>query len=453
MSFGFELDTRGQRELQGYMQQNVATPEQIDENAGPGMFAGTGGLFMSELAAAGRSVAIAGGAIPAAIDAVVGDDNQGRPLADRYFDAVDDVTKSAVEYWKPSPAATGAAGRVLGPVAGGLVQLAATGGNPSLMMLRQQLGTAVELVDQGVDATTAQIVGGAQGIAAAAGFKLGTVGKSLGLQMASGGAGNLATNVPAAAVSQAVLEQGGYYEQAKQFNPFDLEARAIDVLMGAAFGAVAHYGPKPADAAVTGETPPQQTRLLPEERAALLTASSARNWDESAPGRPASDVDLAMHNNAMSAALEQMMRNEPVDVASHIEGAAFAPRETSGVELINTMRKEFGDEFEQPAPVADTTRADAPTTIAEPDTTTPSQADGKSRLAVGKTAAAEDPEIAAARAAIERQPEGAMIDLGDEDNPMIVDVRQAWQQVEAEMQQAKKEAEGFMAAVTCYLGA
>lgn len=601
MSFGFELDTRGQRELQGYMQQNVATPEQIDENAGPGMFAGTGGLFMSELAAAGRSVAIAGGAIPAAIDAVVGDDNQGRPLADRYFDAVDDVTKSAVEYWKPSPAATGAAGRVLGPVAGGLVELAATGGNPSLMMLRQQLGTAVELVDQGVDVTTAQMVGGAQGLATAVGFRLGTVGASLGTKMASGAAGNLATNVPAAAVSQAVLEQGGYYEQAKQFNPFDLEARAIDVLMGAAFGAVAHYGPKPAEA-VPGDTPPPQTRLLPEERAALLTANAARNWDESAPGRPASDVDLAMHNNAMNTALEQMMRNEPVDVAAHIEGASFMPRaDVPEATVVPTLRSLLGEYSEADAivneasklfgkdtfkdnvdfatpddiqvaydallpiageklkrgevkqltaeladlqqkrqaivdtpassykdtakaalkgtrkkvkealklaediraedlapiderikaiedrlgkhdtsaqaeamlsrieqykrtpgyiraveaaqkPVTDTTRADAPITRAEPDTSTPTQADGKTGSSVGKTAAAEEPEIAAARAAIERQPEGAMIDLGDEDAPMIVDVRQAWKQIEQEMQQAKKEADGFMAAVTCFLG-
>jgi hypothetical protein len=605
MSFGFELDTRGQRELQGYMQQNVATPEQIDENADPGMFAGTGGLFMSELAAAGRSVAIAGGAIPVVLDKVMGADNlSSRSMADRYFEAVDDVTKSAVEYWKPSPAATGAAGRVLGPVAGGIVQLAATGGHPALMMLRQQVGTAAELVDQGVDSTTAQMVGGAQGLATAVGFRLGTVGTSLGAKMASGAAGNLATNVPAAAASQAVLEQGGYTEQAKQFNPFDLEARAIDVLMGAAFGAVAHYGPKPADTTAPGDTPPPQTRLLPEERAALLTANAARNWDESAPGRPASDVDLAMHNNAMNTALEQMMRNEPVDVAAHIEGASFMPRadvpeatvvptlrsllgEYSEADaIVNEASKLFGkDTFKdnvdfatpddiqvaydallpiageklkrgevkqltaeladlqqkrqaivdtpassykdtakdalkgtrkkvkealklaediraqdlapiderikaiedrlskhdtsaqaeamlsrieqykrtpayiraveaarQLAPVADTARADAPATRAEPDTTTPTQADGKTGSPVGKTAAAEEPEIAAARAAIERQPAGAVIDLGDEANPMIVDVREAWKQIEQEMQQAKKEAEGFMAAVTCYLG-
>lgn len=650
MSFGFELDTRGQRELQSYMQQNMATPEQIDEGADPGMFAGTGGLFMSELAAAGRSVAIAGGAIPVVLDKVMGDDNlSGRSMADRYFEAVDDVTKSAVEYWKPSPAATGAAGRVLGPVAGGVVQLAATGGNPALMMLRQQVGTAVELVDQGVDATTAQMVGGAQGLATAVGFRLGTVGASLGAKMASGAAGNLATNVPAAAASQAVLESQGFTQQAKQFNPWDLEARAIDVLMGAAFGAVAHYGPKPAEAA-PGDTPPPQTRLLPEERAALLTANAARNWDESAPGRPASDVDLAMHNNAMNTALEQMMRNEPVDVAAHIEGASFMPRadvpeieamradilaqydeftraetppapdvviphgmddrrfqraayrgelegmgrelvEGGGTDLgygadgvhmgrvssqnpdwfqnmpaetklsvkaarvaidkalngkrlgkkearfisammdnvqerreayarelransgelrrqivearrqakgedaardvpdygfiheeadylpdVNAMERAISDManearamgaswdevldlvdnkntfdemlqgFEQLRAKYENGQADAGAAAKRSDQ---GAADG---MAKESTNAKEDPEIAAARAAIERQPEGAMIDLGDEDAPMIVDVRQAWKQIEQEMQQAKKQADGFMAAVTCFLG-
>ena len=99
MSFGYEIDTRVQREKLAYLQDNIATPAEAEDEASPGLFAGTGGLFMSELAAAGRSVAIAGGAIPVAIDKVMGSDNlSGRPLADRYFEAVDDVTKSAVEY-------------------------------------------------------------------------------------------------------------------------------------------------------------------------------------------------------------------------------------------------------------------------------------------------------------------------------------------------------------------
>lgn len=645
MSFGFEMDTRGQRETLGYLQQNVATPAEAEDEASPGFFAGTGGLFMSELASAGRSVAIAGGAIPAAIDWAVGDANKGESLADRYFRAVDEPTKHAVEYWKPAPAATGIGGRVLGPVAGGLVELAAAGGNPALMITRQQIGTAGELVDQGVDATTAQLVGGAQGLATAAGFRLGTVGNTLGKQMATGAAGNLATNIPAAAGSQAILEQGGFTEQAKQFNPWDLEARAIDVLMGAAFGAVAHYGPKPADAA-----PTPRTDLPPSQQAEILAAAAARNWAvDTAPGRPATDADLAMHHNAMSTALDQMMRGEPVDVSAHIEGAQFIPR--ADVPEIEAMRSELAaqyDEFsrvESPVvpdvvvpPGFDDKRfqrvayrgelesmgrelvegggtdlgygadgkhmgrvssqnpdwfqgmpADAKLSVKAARAAIEKALNGKRlgakeqrfitammdnvqerreayarelqansgelrrqvvearRQAKGEAAARdvpdygflheeadylpdanameraisdmaneakalgaswdevwdmvdnkntldemlqgfeqlrakyengqadagaaakrqnqgaadgmakepankEDPEIAAARAAIERQPAGAMIDLGDEDAPMIMDVRQAWKQIDDEMQQAKKEADGFMAAVTCYLG-
>lgn len=449
MSFGFEMDTRGQRETLGYLQQNVATPSEAEDEASPGFFAGTGGLFMSELASAGRSVAIAGGAIPAAIDWVVGDDNKGEPLADRYFRAVDEPTRNAVEFWKPAPAATGVGGRVLGTVAGGLAELAAVGGNPALMIARQQIGTAGELVDQGVDATTAQLVGGAQGLATAAGFRLGTVGNTLGKQVASGAAGNLATNIPAAAGSQAILEQSGFTEQAKQFNPWDLEARAIDVLMGAAFGAVAHYGPKPAD---TANTP--RTDLPPSQQAEILAAAAARNWAvDTAPGRPATDADLAMHHNAMSTALVQMMRGEPVDVSAHIEGATFSPRESSGFDLDAAMREEFGAAYdaqktdltrpdEAPAPIS---RADVKTSRAEADTTTAAQA-------VGKMVEPEEPEIIAARAAIERQPAGEMIDLGDADNPMLVDAREAMKQVDEEMRHAKNDAAGFMAAVTCYLG-
>lgn len=601
MSFGFEMDTRGQRETLGHLQQNIATPAEAEDEASPGFFAGTGGLFMSELASAGRSVAIAGGAIPAAIDWAVGDDNKSESLADRYFRAVDEPTKHAVEYWKPAPVATGIGGRVLGPVAGGLVQLAATGGNPALMITRQQIGTAGELVDQGVDATTAQLVGGAQGLATAAGFRLGTVGNTLGKQMATGAAGNLATNVPAAAASQAILEQGGFTEQAKQFNPWDAEARAIDLLMGAAFGAVAHYGPKPADAANT-----PRTDLPPSQQAEILAAAAARNWAvDTAPGRPATDADLAMHHNAMSTALDQMMRGEPVDVSAHIEGATFAPRadapetkvtpalrsllaEYSEADaIVNEASKLFGkDAFKDnvgfatpddikvaydallpiageklkrgevkqlnaeladlqqkrqaivdtpsssykdtakealkgtrkkvkealkladdiraqdlapiderikaveerlskhdtsaqaeamlsrieqykrsPAyvravevsrtpevPAADTTRAEVHTSRAEPDTTTAAQADTMTGSSVRTTAAAEEPEIRAARAAIERQPAGEMIDLGDADNPMLVDAREAMRQADEEMLQAKNDAEGFMAAVTCYLG-
>lgn len=355
MSFGFELDTRGRDEKQLQQLQSVGTDQQINDNANPGFFAGTGGGFMSELASAGRSVAIAGGAIPAAIDWAVGDDNRGEPLADRYFRQVDEYTKGAVDYWKPAPAATGTGGAVLGPLAGGLVELAAGGGfgagarasSIALMLARQDIGTAGELVDQGVDATTAQMVGVAQGLATAIGFRLGTYGNSLMKKMASGAAGNLATNVPAAAVSQAALDHGGYTEQAKPFNPWDLHARAVDVLMGAVFGAAAHFGERPA---AGHETP--RPDVPPSEQHAVLAEAGVKNWSvDTAPGNPADAVSMAAHDSAMGTALDQMMRGEQVNVGDKLQGATFEPKPglDPSASVVSELRRMAADNSESDA--------------------------------------------------------------------------------------------------------
>lgn len=124
MSIGFDLDTRGQRERNDSSMLSVGT---LDEVSNPGFFAGFGGTAMSTLAHGARSCHCRG-AVPAIADWVTGDDNlSGRSLADQYFAAVDGPTRAAVDYWKPSPQASGIGGRVGGALAGSLVQLAATG--------------------------------------------------------------------------------------------------------------------------------------------------------------------------------------------------------------------------------------------------------------------------------------------------------------------------------------
>ena len=461
MSFGDELNTRRRDEVTRLQYQNIGTDQQINDNADPGFFAGTGGGFMSELASAGRSVAIAGGAIPAAIDWAVGDDNRGEPLADRYFRQVDEYTKGAVDYWKPAPAATGTGGAVLGPLAGGLVELAAGGGfgagarasSIALMLARQDIGTAGELVDQGVDATTAQMVGGAQGLATAIGFRLGTYGNSLMKKMASGAAGNLATNVPAAAVSQAALEHGGYTEQAKQFNPWDMHARAVDVLMGAVFGAAAHFEERPT---VTADAP--RADVPPSEQHAVLAEAGVKNWSvDTAPGNPADALSMAAHDSAMGTALDQMMRGEQVNVGDKLQGATFEPKPAPAFDLDAAMRQEFGDNYvqradftrqaEQPVKTPELAAKPQEQPVKTPDVAAKTQEQGTKAQDTP-----ELPEVVAARSAIARQPKDTMINLGDDDNPQMVPAHEAWAQLDNEVQQAQKESGMFQAAVTCFLG-
>lgn len=443
MGFEFQLDTEGRQETLDYLQRNVAaSQEEADAAVEKGWFSGGGGELMSGLAHAGRSVAITGGAIPAAIDWAIGDDNlSGESLADQYFELVDEPTRAAVEYWKPDPAMASRSGRIVGALGAGIAQLIAAGGNPALLAIDQQIGTATDLVDQGVDSTTAQMVGGAQGLATVAGFRLGTYGASLLAKAGSGAAGNLLTNTPAAAASQSVLEAGGYDEQAKQFNPWDVEARAIDILMGAAFGAVAHFGPKPADTPTTTEDAPQ-ANLLPSEQADLLAANGAKNWAVNvAPGIPDTAADAAKHHNAMSTALEQVMRNEPVNIAEHIDGANFRPKAGQGPDLLGYMREEYGADFDaKPVRPMD---SDEQASIVTPETT---------RAAPEvKPEAPEEPEVIAARQALER-PGSREIPMGDDDSPGYVDAKKAWDQADAEVATAKHEGKAYMAAITCLLG-
>lgn len=446
MSAGFDLDTRWARDREQFMTRNLATPEDVQEQVG--FFSGAGGTFGAELATAARSVAMLGGAIPVGVDWLVGDDNMtGKPLADQYFDLIEEPTRRAVEYWRPNPAMTGAGGRVAGAVAGGLVQLAATGGNPTLMIARQQAGTAAELVDQGVDADTAQTVGLAQGAATAIGFKLASVGNTLAKQMATGAAGNLATNVPAAIASEQVLKAGGYEEQAKQFDPLNMEARAVDVLMGAAFGAVSYAGKRPA-VMPEPEIPP--VKLPPSEQAALLGVASELNWRDSAPGTPKTQADAAMHHNAMLDALESMLKNEPVEVAAKVEGAQFEPKPpTPEADISGAFREVFGEDMPARQVVEESAPDLQPAKPAEP--VAPQEPAVKPEQPA-QMAEPELPEVAAARAAVARQADDAMIDIGTEDAPNIVNMKQAWEQADAELKQAKTDSGAYMAAITCLLG-
>src|SRR5207237_9318432 len=140
----------------------------------------------------------------------------------------------------PGGTEVGTAGRILGGFSEMALPLMATGGNPSLLIGTAELGGAQDLSKQGASNTGAVAGGVIQGLATAAGFKLPFLGKTLATRLASGAIGNVAVNAGAAAVTRGTLNLTGDAAQAQQFDPLDLEARAIDVLTGLAFGGLAH---------------------------------------------------------------------------------------------------------------------------------------------------------------------------------------------------------------------
>lgn len=314
MSFDFFPNEQGATLLNAARKPST-TPE-------PGVFdnfaSGAGQYTMRSLAEAGRAVSMAGAVVPIALDAMVGDDNfSGKSLTDRYFETHDEVFNGAVDYWTPKPGEVGTAGQVAGQLAGGVMQAIVS---PALLVGTTQLSASEDLVRSGVDSTTAQVVGGIQGASMAVGLKLPYLGQTLATRVLSGAGGNLVQGTAGALASSEVLKAEGYDKQAEQYNPWDLRARALDVMLGAAFGGLAHI-----DAKGKLQEPP---KLTPTDEAALLVANQARHLEDVTPqGRPATDADATMHADAMRRAIDQVLRGEQVTVDDIVRDMRLVPDE------------------------------------------------------------------------------------------------------------------------------
>jgi hypothetical protein len=309
MSFDFFPNEQGATLLNAARKPST-TPE-------PGMFEnfakGAGMYTMRSLAEAGRAVDLTGAVFPIAYDAVVG----GTEQQDQYFKEHDEVFNSAVDYWTPKPGEVGTAGQVAGQLAGGVMQAIVS---PALLVGTTQLSASEDLVRNGVDSTTAQVVGGIQGASMAVGLKLPYLGQTLATRVLSGAGGNLVQGTAGALASSEVLKAEGYDKQAEQFNPWDLRARALDVMLGAAFGGLAHIDAK----GKLQEAP----KLTPTDEAALLVANQARHLEDVTPqGRPATDADATMHADAMRRAIDQVLRGEQVTVDDIVRDMRLVPDE------------------------------------------------------------------------------------------------------------------------------
>ncbi|MDH1243215.1 MULTISPECIES: zeta toxin family protein [unclassified Stenotrophomonas] len=326
----FDLDEQGRKQLD---EQAVANPLDLSK-VKPGFFEGLGSSIFSGTmrggARAGTAVLTAGVVPVAARDDYlssfmtddVADFLQAQGVAnpargattagqDAYFaDVVEGIGQRAVDAWTPDPTETGTAGRVLGGLAEIVLPLAAAGGNPSLLAATEGIERPASLVKQGVGAGTAQAVGLAGSVGTLAGFKLpAAFGSTLTQRLATGAAGNLLLGAGVSGVQYAALQAGGNAEQAKAFDPLDVEARAVDALTGLAFGALAHA------------TAP---RVPLEQRDALLTARNADRFQRTANDPLVADEGAAIRGqDALQDALEQLARGEPVNVVDTIRPSDF----------------------------------------------------------------------------------------------------------------------------------
>jgi len=215
----------------------------------------------------------------------------------------DEVRKDSIDYWTPAPHEVGKVGQTLGSFGEILLPLAAMGGNPSVLMGTQAIERGKDLVNEGVSAPVAVAAGTTEALATGLGFKIPVVGQTLTSRLASGAAGNLAFGAATRGAEGALFKATGYEDQAPPV--LDLASVTTDALTGLLFGGLHHT-----------LSPHIDPRLAPSQVDAVMAARNTKSFTtETAPGKPADIASEVAHQDALQTALEQLSRNEPVDVS------------------------------------------------------------------------------------------------------------------------------------------
>lgn len=163
------------------------------------------------------------------------------------------LAQKAIEL-TPNPLITGTGSKIASGfaeivptmVAGGA--LAGPFGAGVLVGGAQGVGDYQESVLQGIDPETAAKKAALTGVVAGVGavVPMSKMGAGLATNLGIGAGVNLATGAIQRGGTAAILEAGGYKDQAAQYKVLDGEAILIDTILGAAFGGVGHYlGRKP----------------------------------------------------------------------------------------------------------------------------------------------------------------------------------------------------------------
>lgn len=308
----------------------------------PGMFdnflAGSGKVAMQTFAKAGRAASMAVAPLAMALEK----SPDSTELQDKYFKAHDDIFGNAVDYWTPKPGEVGAAGQVVGQLLGTLPMVFAS---PALTVAATQLSTGEDLVRKGVDAGKAQAVGGVQAAGLGLGIWVPILGQTLAQRVLLGGAGfNVAQGLATRAASAELLEGT---PGAEDFKALDPTALTLDVLLGAAFGGIAHINPRMRAEGDAWHAKLKEwgAKLKPSEVDALATLRQAQHLNaDSLPGKPVDVEDVNAHVARMRQAIDDLANDRPVQVEDLPAGRfeADTARQAEAEKMVSGLIEEAG---------------------------------------------------------------------------------------------------------------
>ena len=410
-----------------------------------GFFRGTGQIAMKGFAEGGRALSMAGAAVPVIRDAV----NGGTEASDRYFRGHDEVFNSAVDYWTPKPAEVGIAGQVAGTLLSTLPMVIAS---PAAAVAKTQLSTSEDLVRAGVESTPAQAVGAVQAAGLGFGVWLPILGKNMVQRVLVGGAlANVVQGAATRGISGEILE-GTLAEG--QFKAFDGEQLSLDVLLGLAFGTMAHISPKQrAQGAEAWEKiGAWAERLKPSDVEALAVLRQAQHLNADSIGGKVQDVsDIDAHVTRARKAIDQLSRDEPVNV-DDLPAARVVPDPVRQAEDEARFNDMIGE--------ADRIRADEGIPLQAKPAEQDAGLVGKIKRGEKKTAESPikedkpvDPLTDAARQFSRENPD-LSIRVGEdsEGNAITKNVRQLLDESDANTKKASEDANLFKVAAACLMG-
>lgn len=272
--------------------------------AGMGFMRGAADIASATTLATGGAVGmLEGGALP-------------EHASDRVFKFYDDYIKPARDFWTPDPESVSGAGRLIGGITSLAPSLMLGPGAVPALLGSATLNTSADLVDAGVDATTATGLGVLQGVTTGAMIALPGAGKTLAQTLALI-ASNPVTGALQEGASKALLESQGYDKQAEMFNPFDPVNRTLDLVLGGVFGGLAHYG--------------KAREAMPQHfEDALDTAANAQKVAKSSPFAP---EFTGGHIKAFNKAVDDLTEGRPVDVAEALKMEPSTASKMEGVEI------------------------------------------------------------------------------------------------------------------------
>jgi hypothetical protein len=272
---------------------------------------------------------------------------QHQPWMDDWNAKLDDIQAQAhagAKSMAPDPLTTGTGANLVHGFTKAITEfsigsLAGPQSGAAVLGLSEGYSRYLDLREQGVDDETAARSAWLTGVANGAGAlmpmslpaKLFESVPLSGTLLAQAGAGaviNTAFGTASQVGDAAILRKAGYPAMADQLQPWDAAQLWTNALTGAFFGV--HQG------MIGG------IRIDPSVRDAAKVIQDRQEIIDRAVGVPVDMKSMAVHQQAMTTALGDLMAGKPVDLGGvDMEGAGFARPEQDSVWAANVIRDEF----------------------------------------------------------------------------------------------------------------